>query len=79
MLLPSDGPGAKGLRSEYARLIKKHTRKNVVDVYREKGVYNIYVQKTAGKESGGGVKRISGLKAETKARPSTSSGGPGRA
>ena len=37
VLIPSDGPVAKGLHREYARLIKKHTSKNVMDVYMEKG------------------------------------------
>ena len=79
VLIPSDGPVAKGLHREYSRLVEKHTSKNILDVYREKGVYNLYVQKTAEKESGGDAKTISGLAAEAKARPSTTSGGPGQA
>ena len=79
MLLPSDGPVAKGLHREYDRLIQKSTSKNVMNVYKEKGVNNLYVQKTAEKQSGGEAKKISGLTAETKSRPSTSSGGPGQA
>ena len=79
VLLPSGGPVAKGLHREYARLIKIHTSKNIMDVYKENGVYNLYVQKTAEKDSGGDAKTISGLAAGTKAWPSTSLGGPRQA
>ena len=76
MLIPSEGPVAKGLHREYERLTRMHKSKDIMGVYKERGVYNLYVQKTAEKDSGGDAKTISGL--ETKARPS-SSGGSGQA
>ena len=43
-LLPKWSPIAKGLRREYARLLRIHGSRGVLPLYKENGLYNFYLQ-----------------------------------
>ena len=42
--MPKDGPIAKGLRKELARLMKAHGSADLLPLYEENGVYNFYLR-----------------------------------
>jgi hypothetical protein len=42
--MPKDGPIAKGLRKELARLMKLHGSEGMLPLYEENGVYNFYLR-----------------------------------
>ena len=47
-LMPRTGKIADGLRQEFARLVKKHGRTDLLPLYLENGVYNFYLREDAG-------------------------------
>ena len=46
--MKKDGPIGKGMRKEFQRLKKKHGVKETVALYKENGVYNIYMKEKPG-------------------------------
>ena len=63
VVFPSDGPIAKGLALEYERLVVIHGSSQLLPVYQERGVYNVYFKLLA-KE-----KRMSAVQAVDKQQP----------
>ena len=47
-LMPRAGKIADGLRQEFARLVKKHGKADLLPLYLEQGVFNFYLQDDAG-------------------------------
>ena len=57
---PTNGPIAKGLALEYERLVEKYGDGEVLPVYQERGVYNVYFKlKKRGESTSRGQKRKS--------------------
>ena len=46
--MPRTGKIADGLRQEFARLVKKHGEADLLPLYLENGVYNVYLKAAAG-------------------------------
>ena len=59
-VFPTNGPIAKGLAQEYERLVEKYGDGEVLPVYQERGVYNVYFRlKKRGESTSRGQKRKS--------------------
>ena len=52
VVFPSEGPIAKGLAREYERLVAVHGSSQLLPVYQERGVYNVYFKLLAKAEEG---------------------------
>ena len=59
-VFPTNGPIAKGLAQEYERLVEEYGDSEVLPVYQERGVYNVYFRlKKRGESTSRGQKRKS--------------------
>ena len=48
VLVPKDGLIGRGMRKEFQRLKRKHGIQETVALYKEKGVYNMYMKEKPG-------------------------------
>ncbi len=71
MILPTDGPIAKGLRREFEKLKEQYGLDGVIPVYKEKGVFNfdIWVAQEDKKIETEGAKSIAPLEESTAMAP----------